>query len=138
MSVVILFFFFCFYNLYFNWNFNTTVLFFCLLLSLLYGSPHLLCLILHYLWFTSTWPFYNLWLSHKASNQGFCFVFFCNEICTPGWEACFQLHFFFSKQLTVLHAFKLKNHFFYRDLWMNFAKYGFRWRRQSWIVHIRL
>lgn len=35
-----------------------------------------------------------LWLSQKHKNKAFaCFVFLCNEICTPGWEAHFQLHF---------------------------------------------
>lgn len=67
-----------------------------------------------------------------------CFVFLCNEIPIPGPEAYFQLHCFSQNNWPAsMYLNYFKNHFFYRDLWMNFAKYGFRWRK-SWIAHIRL
>lgn len=93
--------FFLFNNLYFNWNLNTTILFFCLRLSLPCGSSPFV-LLLHYLWFTSTDPsfIYGCHIKHKTRFLLFvCFVFLCNEVHT--WLRGTFSTAFFSKQLTL-------------------------------------
>lgn len=77
---------------------GTSILQFCSF-ACVYHFPvahHPFVLLLHYLWFTSTDPsfIYGCHIKHKTRFLLFvCFVFLCNEICTPGWEAHFQLHF---------------------------------------------